>query len=208
MTPEEFIQTGPQSVADLIGPAKKIAQVLTAKAAANDKGTPIRILLSGDPGCGKSSIARLVAKSLHPVLTSGRISGQSVTAEMVREWLAGGMYLHQESWTIRIVEEADLMSPAAQALVLQYIDEMPPFHALLCTSNKSMGELSDRFQSRFQAVPIGRPKDPDELLVFIRDRWPDITCEIAVSISESFAGDIRAALNDAQSYLDEMMFTQ
>lgn len=204
MTPERILALGPQSWQDLIGPARLIARVQCAKAAANADGTPVRLLVHGEPGCGKSSICRLVAEALRPRFTIGRVSGQHVSADDVREWISDTYLGGHGAWTVRIVEEADALSAAAQVLILQYIDLMPSWHALLCTSNQTLSALEDRFQSRFQCIAVKRPSVHD-VADFIRERWAEIA-EHSTAIAQGNAGDVRASLNDAQTHLDVARF--
>jgi len=202
-TPEEILTSGPQTPADLCGPAAVIARIQCAKAQRNADGRPVKLLLHGEPGCGKSAICKLTAEALTPQFITERISGQQLTADGVREWIDHARYI-PTAWIVRIVEEVDLVSPQAEALLLQYLDLMPKQTALLCTSNKEMGDLSNRFQSRFQVIEVERPM-PVEVGKWLVERWPEEAIECR-AIAAAQNGDVRASLNDLQTHFDELEF--
>jgi len=202
-TPEEILTSGPQTPADLCGPAAVIARIQCAKAARNTEGRPVKLLLHGEPGCGKSAICKLTAEALTPQFITERISGQQLTADGVREWIDHARYI-PTAWIVRIVEEVDLVSPQAEALLLQYLDVMPKQAALLCTSNEKMGDLSNRFQSRFQVIEVAPPTIA-QLAQWLIGRWPDSAVECG-EIAANNQGDVRAALNDLQTHYDEKEF--
>ena len=204
LTPEQLIQRGPEAVEDLIGKAHLVARIYQNKALANTEGVPLKLLLSGEPGCGKSAASNVVSRSFAPVFEVVHVSGCQVTAELVRDWILGAHHKPM-AWVVRIIEEVDKISQQAEVLMLQYLDIMPNYHAMICTSNASMGELSDRFQSRFSAVEVTRP-ETEEVTRFLMDRWPELGVE-AVRIAKANGGDVRASLNDAQSHLDLAEFS-
>ncbi|WP_309382034.1 ATP-binding protein [Cerasicoccus frondis] len=199
MTPEEFIISGASSPDDLIGMAGKVSRVQVRKASKNTAGTPIKLLLYGEPGCGKSETAKCISEALSPVGQRNRLSGQHLTADDIRSWIEDTKY-SQQSWIIWVIEEVDSLSKAAQTLILQYMDQMGPFHALICTSNCDLDHLSDRFQSRFQTIEVKRPQ-AEEVANFISGRWA-IDYDMAFEIAEANYCDVRASLNDAQMELD------
>lgn len=202
-SPDTILQAGPTSPLDLCGPAAIIARIQCAKARRNTEGRPVKLLLHGEPGCGKSAICKLTAEALVPQFITERISGQQLTADGVREWIDHARYI-PTAWIVRIVEEVDLVSPQAEALLLQYLDLMPKQTALLCTSNKEMGDLSNRFQSRFQVIEVERPT-PSEVAAWLTERWPDESAECH-DIAHAQKGDVRASLNDLQTHFDELEF--
>lgn len=198
--PDQILQSGPRKPSDLCGPAAVIARIQCAKADRNTDGRPVKLLLHGEPGCGKSAICKLTAEALTPQFITERVSGQQLTADGVREWIDHARYI-PTAWIVRIVEEVDLISPQAEALLLQYLDLLPKQTALLCTSNKAMGDLGNRFQSRFQVLEVERPT-PDEVAAYLINLWPDDFLEIR-DIAAAQNGDVRASLNDLQTYFDE-----
>ena len=67
------------------------------------------------------------------------------------------------------MNELDRCSKEAQDLLLTYLDRLPPGRALLGTSNLQLDLLTERFQTRFQAVKL-LPPDTEELAVFLAAR--------------------------------------
>jgi hypothetical protein len=59
---------------------------------------------------------------------------------------------------VRIVNELDRCSKGAQDLLLTYLDRLPPDRVPLGTSNLQLDLLTERFQTRFQAVTILAPE--------------------------------------------------
>src|SRR5436189_3588214 len=83
---DQFIPSTPD---DFIGPSRTVAsglleQVTDARAMGN---VPMRIMLNGPPGVGKSALARYLQKLLgvHPKWSTMKYSGVDVTIETVRD---------------------------------------------------------------------------------------------------------------------------
>ena len=142
----------------------------------------MKLLLYGPPGVGKTSVVEMVARELTgSPLAIEDFNGREVTVEVVREWMRGLAYGSLFSrWSVRIVNELDRCSKEAQDLLLTYLDRLPPGRALLGTSNLQLDLLTERFQTRFQAVKL-LPPETEELAAFPRrplaraeaDRPPD-----------------------------------
>lgn len=84
--------------------------------------------------------------------------------------------------------------------MLQFLDKLPPLTAIYCTTN-NVDKLTDRFQSRFQVVGVPA-LTPPQISDFLMDRWPSLGPGRITEIATSCNGDVRAALNDTQSFLD------
>jgi len=199
MTPEDFIQEGAKTPDDLIGKAQRVAKVFCGRAKSGDTKS-IKLLCYGDPGIGKSATCKMVANTLVEHSSSIRhISAASLSAEQVRDWLHDLRYSY-DNWNVYWIEEVDAVNPAVEVLLLQFLDELPAKHAALFTSNEQMSGISDRFQSRTQAIHFERPS-VDEVEKFLLKKWPALK-EAAGEIAEANNGDVRASLNDAQMHLD------
>lgn len=207
----------PATVDDLIGESLRVGKILRAKVArllsAGGTFTP---LFYGEPGCGKSSLAYLMTSLLtgEPVdrITSKRHSsffidrkaGQDVTVEVIREWEAAlatpSLF---QGWHVKLVNEIDLVTPAAQSRLLEYLDLLPDRHAFIGTSNAQIDTLHERFQTRMQPWKITSPST-EEIILFLRKNWP-ISMTAAKAIAVGSGGNVRAACLDTESELDVLL---
>ena len=193
----------PKNAAEFIGPASKLASVFTRKCeniAAS--GEPLKLLLYGNPGVGKTELANLVSALLTRHSTEiETVNGRKLNAEMIRGWqdvlcyspLCGG-------YNVKIINEVDLVSTPNQDVLLQVLDDLTPFHAVICTSNLNIGQLEQRFQSRFQQFKVEAPQT-SELSAFLT-RIAGLPAKLADRIAVGSGGNVRAALLDAQSAID------
>ena len=202
MIPTEF---KPRTFADLIGPAHKVGVILDAKIRRIKaaKPTASKLLFYGEPGTGKSSLARLATEALagHDYSIE-RVSGVKTNVELVNGWLRtlGTASLFGD-WQIKLIEEMDRVTPAAQDLLLDYLDKLPHGCAVIGTSNSQLEGLQARFQTRFQTWQVDAPST-EEIAEFLRSKWPELSTQHASMIAVGSGGNVRAALLDAESQLD------
>jgi hypothetical protein len=102
---------------------------------------------------------------------------------------------------VKVVNELDRCSREAQDLLLTYLDRLPPGRAFLGTSNLQLDLLTERFQTRFQAIKL-LPPTTEELATFLAARWP-VPVSTATQIAVGSGGCVRAALADLESWLDQ-----
>jgi len=200
MNPSDVLEKGPEGPQDLIGKAATVAKVLCGKA---DSGSlsAVKILLYGEPGIGKSAICRILSRKLATESWNAiHISAAQVTGEMVKDWMQSLRHL-RTTWAVWWIEEADAVNPGVEKLLLQMLDTMGAQTALLMTSNTSLGELSDRLQSRMQAIEV-TPPDEEEVVDFVYKRWPEVGLYEIEEVVEANNGDVRATLNDIQMLID------
>lgn len=204
----------PQSPADFIGPAREVAAALRQKCEdARAGGFPLRFLLNGSPGVGKTALARYAQHLLgvHPKWSTLKYSGVDVTIDAVRD-LAGRLHLRDlfSEWRLIWIEEADKIPAAAQVRFLMLLDEMPHHTAVLCTSNCKLDCFESRFQTRF-TIPmpfIGGPTG-EETLAWLQSLVGDESSAFPVPRSELVniatfcCGNVRAALLDALDLFDK-----
>lgn len=195
----------PQTAADLIGQAGLVARAqcrkaerLTAEVAAT-----MKLLLYGPPGVGKTSVVELVALQLAGTpLAIEDYNGREVTVDVVRQWMTqlpyGSLF---GDWSVKLVNELDRCSREAQDLLLTYLDRLPPGRAFLGTSNLQLDLLTERFQTRFQAIKL-LPPTTEELASFLVARW-SVPATTATQIAVGSGGCVRAALADLESWLDQ-----
>lgn len=201
--PAAFIPTEPS---DFLGPARTIALMLAAKAdallAPGNPAMPVKMLLFGAPGTGKSRLVQMFANRLawHPTAVED-ISGRNVTIDVVRRWQESAHYIPIGGhWVIKTIQELDLCPPASQELLLQFLDEAPKHTAFLGTSNLQLAMLSERFETRLQQFRVEAPST-EEIAEFLSKRW-GFPNQRALEISFGSGGNVRAACLDAQSILD------
>lgn len=193
----------PSCPADFVGQAGKVAEVLLRKAerlrASPDQ--PLKLLISGSPGIGKTSLVNLVARTLasHPTAIED-VNGKEVGLELARDWTRSLVYGSLfGSWSVKVVNELDRCSKDAQDMLLTYLDRMKPGHAFLGTTNIDIGSLTERFQTRFQSVRL-QPPENEVLAAFLARRWatPIATTRM---IAAGATGNVRAAMADLEMWL-------
>ncbi|HEX8312332.1 MAG TPA: AAA family ATPase [Chthoniobacteraceae bacterium] len=202
MLPTEF---RPTRFADLIGPAGTVGRVIAAKVArlkAAPGNASYKAVFYGPPGTGKTQLAQITALALSDDrLAIEEISGLQVNIEVVKQWIHGsGMGGLFGDWQIKVVHEMDRIPPAAQDLLLQYLDLLPAKCGFIGTSNLAIDALQERFQTRLQTWKILGPTS-DEIAGLLRTRWP-VDAATANTIGCGCGGNVRAALLDLESHLD------
>jgi len=198
----------PKKLGDFIGTAGTWARMLeeVVKQAKKSKDQSLKYLLHGPAGVGKSEVAKMVAYSLAAKDFDVQVvAGRNLRADDVQKLRnqmgTGSLY---GEWVVLIIEEADTCPRDGQDALLTFLDELPKCRAVLATSNKELGDLTDRFQTRFQHLQFKEPSTADiaKLLARFDGMSPECACEIA----EGADGNVRAALLDAQTHLDYQRF--
>lgn len=189
----------PTTVEEFIGPAQAYARLLTnmARLAIANGADPIKVLINGPPGNGKSSLANFLALQLGCTEKHSRLkyNGTQIKVEVVdelaRQLAYGSLY---GDYNFLWVDEADKIPAVAQVRFLTLLDDLPQGTAVVCTSNCKVKDFEERFQSRFRVIELEAPAPHDiESLLgkFINN--PQTIRQIA-----NFAcGNVRQALLDA-----------
>ena len=202
----EFMNTSlpslydPKTAEDFIGPAAKVAGLLqraVRDALAADRA-PLKILFNGEPGIGKSALAKYLMSLLgcDARWSVKKYSGTQVKIETVED-IANDLHYRDMFGTYRLIwiEEADVVPPVAQVRLLTLLDDLPKGCAVVCTSNCRVDEFKKRFQTRFKIYEL-EPPQPNEIASLLKKFLADPR-DIA-NISTFACGNVRAALLDAE----------
>ena len=142
----------PTTWAEVVGNDKAIEKIADLTVDAFESGDPLVLLLTGPAGVGKSTVARLVAKTLGAdACHVEHIPSGKCTAERVREVeeTLSHSALFGSGWKVIIVEEIDKVAPQAQSLWLTLLETMPHKCAVIFTSNTKPDELFGGIDSPF-----------------------------------------------------------
>jgi replication factor C small subunit len=146
----------PRYLADLVGQPGAVA-ALSAFVA---DPCPCAFLFAGDTGTGKTSAAYCVARELgcgleqHEFGGVWEIASGEQTADSVRTTLRqlwNIPFYSAAGWKVLIVNECDRMSPAAETVWLDALEDIPP-HTVIIFSTNYPDKLSDRFADRCETV--------------------------------------------------------
>lgn len=190
----------------LIGPA---AAVMAAARAIAARRNPLTLLLDGDPGIGKTTIADALALELtgtvHAIET---VNGQSLSPDLVREWRFGSALGNLFSdRTVKRIEELDQIGHAGGCELLSYLDTLPRGHAVIATTNdfaRLRSAWKGRLETRFARLPVEAP--PAQLVAEHLQARFRLTKKQAIAIARGAVpngqldgANVRAAILDADA---------
>jgi replication-associated recombination protein RarA len=193
----------PVKIEDFIGSARREGEILLAKfKREREGGGPFRILLQGAPGTGKSRLAQVLARDLagHE-LGIEEVNGKMVGIDVVRDWMQRAPYRSLfGDYQVKLINEIDLCTADAMNLLLTYVDQLPPFRAVIATCNPPLEMFAERFQSRFQYRKI-KNCTTSEVSEWLVSKWK-MPQPVATAIAVQSGGNVRLAMNDAQDWWD------
>jgi len=183
----------------LIGPGKALTRLIAAPKFPS-------LILWGPPGCGKTTLARLIAHSvkLHFVQVSAVLSGTVALRKIFEE--------AEERWkwgqgTLLFVDEIHRFNRSQQDIFLAHLEEGTITLIGATTENPSF-ELNPALLSRCQVMVLKRLEEQDLEKVlqraetFLKKKLPlDITAR--TSLISMADGDGRALLNMAEILFNE-----
>lgn len=200
LSPESWRPAGP---AEFLGDARIVTSRLSTKIdrlRAEGRMTGQKLLFLGEPGIGKSEAALALAHKLAPERCCiERVNGQSCTVDLVRSWRDAQPYRPLFGDSVKIIDELDLASPAAQSELLTFLDALPVWQHVIATTNRNLEALQPRLQTRFIQYPFAKVQAGE--IAALLSRF-GLTAEAAQRISIGVVGNVRAALLDAQAAID------
>jgi replication-associated recombination protein RarA len=193
----------------LVGPAAVALSILQTKAARlREEKRAVKVLLLGPRGAGKTDSAlRFAVEFAGAECNVDQINGKDLTVDTVRAFQARaqGRSLFGTGRFCLVADECDKMTADARDLLLSVLDQMHADCAFIGTTNKRMTEddklEAARFQSRLHCIEVGAPSAIDIQALILAQR-PDVPEKVAASIASACGGDVRAALIDAENFLD------
>lgn len=199
----------PKTINDLIGPAKRVAEILVKKITSHKSGKidkMLPVLLYGPPGTGKSTTAEIIALQMagHPMAVE-RINGQEMTVDRVRDWRRNSPYrpLFGEM-NVKMVDEIDQASKAALGELRTYLDTMQKGTCFIATTNKRPDELDESVQTRFYDLECDCVST-DDVVQYIMSKHSRIPECVAKEIAKHSQGNVRVAEIDAMKYEDAVL---
>lgn len=163
MTPIEF---KPRSIDDFCGPARKVAQLLQKMIAQRaPQGLPVRVLLKGEPGVGKSALAEWLTGQLATSQFNVKyFNGTEVNMDCVGQLIEDLAYRPMGGgYRCVWIDEADGIPTVAHKRFLTYMDKLKSsrWNAIVLTSNEGLESFEERFQTRFQPFDVEGPSFED-----------------------------------------------
>lgn len=184
----------PQTPADFVGPARQIATSLQRLATTAGR-SPVKVLFTGRPGIGKTTLAGflngILGASKH---STHRYNGTGLRIDDVedirRDLRFRDMFGNRRTWW---VEEVDKVPHLAQVALLTLLDDLPNDTAFIATTNQNADTLEERFHTRFMVIEVPAPSAAE--IAELLQRW--LPVDTARRIAEFACGNVRQALADA-----------
>lgn len=186
---------------NLIGPAARFAGLF---ARTLDQQSAVKLLLTGAPGVGKTTLADSVALALcGNRFGIESVNGRKCSIHVVNEWqrTTATSCMFGTGWRAFIVNEVDTCPSDAQDLLLTFLDELPPNCAFIATSNLELDKLTERFRTRLQRHEVGAP-EPEEIARHLCDQF-GAPAMVAQQIAFLCGGNVRAAELDARAWQNQ-----
>lgn len=196
----------PEKFEDVEG-NEKIIRSISAMLDRDDDKIPQAICIHGLTGCGKTTLARIVAYELgaHDVGIvernmadeSKRDDAREIGSEAERRPLKG-------KWKVFILDEAHELSTGAKSTMLKILEEAPKHVVfILCTNkiNKLPKELRDRCQT-FEVMPLTNDQMLNVLDRVVELEEAKVPDKVLEAIVDRAQGCARKAIQDLEQVID------
>jgi len=174
----------PHSLGGIRGQPRVVASLQAFIRQAQQGRSSAAFVFIGPTGVGKTAAARALAYDLgccreDPELSglheipSGKQDGKAVESLLdslrLRPLLGSG-------WRVAIINEADCMTPQAEAIWLDGLEHLPPRTVVIFTTNR-IGRLTDRLTSRCEVLSFDGESEQFQAAMFdlVRDVWKNET---------------------------------
>lgn len=199
-----YIKHRPQSLVDVIGNADVIDYLMTSL---RDKETcPHVFLLNGPTGCGKTTLARIIAKELdcHDVDLKEVNSANSRGIDTVREIIDSAKYYSMAGGSrVWLIDEVHKMTNDAQNAFLKLLEDTPrQSYFILCTTEPE--KVIPTIRGRCVDLKV-KPLDENEMLKLLRSTVKAEGKKIAMSVYEQIILDALGLPRNALQILEKVL---
>ncbi|HEV7924444.1 MAG TPA: ATP-binding protein [Verrucomicrobiae bacterium] len=170
LLPSKFI---PQVADDFVGPAANVARrVMRFIHHSKQTGDPLACLFVGEPGIGKTALARFMGQQLGLAgCMLEPLNGTQLTIERVDEIATRLHYRPMfANWHFIFVDEFEGVPAAAKMRLLTVLNKLPNWTAFVATCNRGLDDLAQRNHSRFNAFELTSP-EPHEISEFLERKF-------------------------------------
>ena len=160
------------------------------------------LLLYGPPGTGKTTLAKIIAGKLDCDLLYLNASDEN-SVDTIRDKVKSfASQVGFRTWRIIILDEADYMTPNAQAILRNIMESFSTTTRFILTCNH-VEKIHDAIYSRcqpFEIRPLSKEEVAERLVNILDSESVKYELEdIAVLVNKSYP-DIRRIINSAASY--------
>lgn len=196
----------PQTIDECILP-QRIKKIFSAY---KEKDIIPNMILSGSPGCGKTTIARAMCKELHVEcmeINGSDENGIDVLRTKITDYVSSYSLHNEKPYKVILLDEADGLTPQMQDGLRNFIEKYSDYCRFIFTCN-NFYKLTDAIKSRTVHIPFEFSTDEKNKMIFEMSkrisnilsnekRTPDMTI-VGRVVLETFP-DFRNAINTLEN---------